>query len=304
MADYDMSIRTLIMAPLRKRMWLKEDMVIYFQVLSLKKNLASEKDLEFSYTRRITRPTYNDIAPYVFFWGPNTFSAGNTSLYPALGDALAIGYHVRELTISVQYSHVGNEITMMQPEVDSENNLIYRSQNLKYLNTLGLTTTYSISITPRWEIQSNLTAQYQTGRTTYLAHNERLHLYGLNLNVVNQFKLPRDFAVEISGMYQSSSLSGISQFLPIGSLNAGLQKSFGEKGILRLSMDDILSTNNWRIKTKSPENNLDSYFGYNWHNRFIRLTYTRSFGNTKLRSVKLEVRVRRGAAESGRLTSL
>jgi hypothetical protein len=89
-------------------------------------------------------------------------------------------------------------------------------------------------------------------------------------------------------MYQSRSLSGISQFLPIGSLNAGLQKSFGKKGILRLSMDDILSTNNWKIKTKSPENNLDSYFGYNWHNQFIRLTYTRSFGNTKLRSVKLK----------------
>ena len=259
-----------------------------FPSLSLKKNLASEKDLEFSYTRRITRPTYNDIAPYVFLWGPNTFSAGNTSLYPALGDALAIGYHVKELTISVQYSHVGNEITMMQPEVDSENNLIYRSQNLKYLNTVGLTTTYSFSITPRWEIQSNLTAQYQTGRTIHLAYNERLHLYGLNLNVVNLFKLPRDFAVEISGMYQSRSISGISQFLPVGSLNAGLQKSFGQKGILRLSMDDILSTNNWRIKTKSPENNLDSYFGYNWHNRFIRLTYTRSFGNTKLRSVKLK----------------
>ena len=56
----------------------------FFPSLSVKKNLAPEKDLEFSYTRRITRPTYNDIAPYVFLWGPSTFSAGNTSLYPAL----------------------------------------------------------------------------------------------------------------------------------------------------------------------------------------------------------------------------
>ena len=72
-----------------------------FPKLSVKKNLAPEKDLEFSYTRRITRPTYNDIAPYVFFWGPNTFSAGNTSLYPALSDALSVGYHVKQWNVSL-----------------------------------------------------------------------------------------------------------------------------------------------------------------------------------------------------------
>jgi hypothetical protein len=106
--------------------------------------------------------------------------------------------------------------------------------------------------------------------------------------VINLLRLPKDFSIEISGMYQSKSLSGISEFLPIGSLNAGVQKSFRDKGTLRLAMDDILSTNNWRIKTNSPDNNLNSYFNYNWHNQFIRVTYTRSFGNTDLRSVKLK----------------
>ena len=258
----------------------------FFPSFSLKKKLGNEKDFEFSYTRRISRPTYNDIAPYVFFWGPNTFSAGNTSLYPALGDALTVGYHVKQLIISLQYSHVRKEITMMQPEVDIENNLIYRSQNLKHLNTLGLTIAHSTSITSWWEVQSNATAQYQRGRTSHLANNVTISQYGLNVNVVNLFRLPKDFSFEISGMYQSRLLSGISQFLPIGSLNAGVQKSFGDKGILRLSMDDILFTNYWKIKTHSPENNIDSYFSYNWHNQFIRLTYTRNLGNTKLRSVK------------------
>ena len=115
-----------------------------------------------------------------------------------------------------------------------------------------------------------------------------LHLFNLNINVVNQLKLPKDFAAEISVLYQSKLLSGISWFLPFGSLNVGVQKNFGKQGIIRLSMDDILSTNNWRIETQSRENNLDSYFGYDWHNRYIRLTYTRSLGNTKLRSVNVE----------------
>ena len=270
-----------------------------FPSFSLKKKLDTEMDFEFSYTRRITRPTYNDIAPYVFFWGPNTFSAGNTSLYPALSDALTAGYHVKQWIVSLQYSHVRKEITMMQPEVDVENNFIYRSQNLKHLNTLGLTMAHSISVSSWWEVQSNITAQYQRGKTSHLTNNVTISQYGMNVNVVNLFRLPKDFSFEISGMYQSRLLSGISQFLPIGSLNAGIQKSFGDKGILRLSMDDILFTNYWKIKTYSAENNIDSYFSYNWHNQFIRLTYTRNLGNTKLRSVKL----RSGSEEERRRVS-
>jgi hypothetical protein len=121
-----------------------------------------------------------------------------------------------------------------------------------------------------------------------MAYNVRVDLLAFSVNVVSVFKLPKDFSVEISGMYQSKSLSGISEFLPRGSLNAGVQKGFGRKGTLRLSMDDILLTDNWKIKTSQPENNLHSYFNYNWHNQFIRLTYTRNLGNTKLRSVKLK----------------
>lgn len=51
-------------------------------------------------------------------------------------------------------------------------------------------------------------------------------------------------------------------------------------------MDDILYTDYWRIRTRSAESNLDSFFNYNWHNRVIRITYTRSVGNNKLKSIK------------------
>jgi hypothetical protein len=260
-----------------------------FPVFSIRKTLDIEKDFQFSYSRRITRPTYNDIAPYVFFWGPNTFSAGNTALYPAIADAVTVGYHVRDWNVSLQYSRVRNEITSLQPEVDGEaNNLMYRSRNLEYLKTLGVTNSYAVIPAPWWELEGSVTAQYQAARTLHLSSNVNIRLYSLNVNLVSVVKLPRRFSIEVSGMFQSRSLSGISQFLPFGSLNAGIQKTFGEKGTIRLSMDDILYTNYWRIRTCLPDNSLDSNFNYNWHNQFIRLTYSRSLGNNKLRAVKLK----------------
>lgn len=259
-----------------------------FPTLTARKMIDDEKDIQFSYVRRITRPTYNDIAPYVFFWGPSTFSAGNTALYPAIADAVTAVYHVRQWNMSVQFSHVGNEIVALQPEVDIlSGNLTFRSQNLRHLNTLGLTNAWSFSPNAWWDVQTSFTLQYQEAKTEHLANDIRLTQYGLNINLVNLFRLPNDFSIEISGMYQSKSLSGISHFSPMGSLNAGIQKSFAKAGTIRLSMDDILYTNYWRIKTYSPENDLDSHFRYDWHNQYIRLTYSRSLGNRKLRLVKV-----------------
>jgi hypothetical protein len=75
---------------------------------------------------------------------------------------------------------------------------------------------------------------------------------------------------------------------PLGSLNAGIQKKFGNQGILRLAMDDILYNNYWRSSTDVAQINLKSTIKYNWHNQFVRLTYSRNFGNKKLRTVQVQ----------------
>jgi hypothetical protein len=258
-----------------------------FPGVSIKKDFDRGRDIEFSYSRRITRPTYNDIAPFVFFWGPNAFSAGNTGLLPAISSTVKAGYHVKRLITSIQLSHTKNEIDFFNTETDSQSNLIYRSQNLDYSNSVGLTNSWSFNLAAWWEVQTNLTALYQVLKTLNLPTNILLHGSGLNVNITSSIRLPKDFSIEVSGMYQSTTLSGTAKYLPAGSLNVGIQKKLKESTV-RLAMDDILYTNNWRIKTNVPQDNLNEYFKYDFHNQFIRLVYTRNFGNNKLRSLQLK----------------
>ncbi len=259
-----------------------------FPSLFLKKDFENNRDVQFSYARRITRPTYNDIAPFVFFWGPNTFSAGNTSLYPAISDAFKIGYHTNKTILSLQFSHSKNEISTWQPDVDSiTNNLTYRSLNLQYLNTTSLTHSRSFKISNWWKLQSNLTAQYQVAKTSDL-HHTKFDLYGLNINLVNSLTLPKDFSVEVTAMYYSKSFSGISVYLPVTLINAGIQKKFGNNKTLRLAMDDIIHSELWKIKTHLAQNNMDLNFKYDFNNRFLRLTYSVNFGDSKIKSVKVK----------------
>lgn len=261
----------------------------FFPSLFIKKDFVEGSDIQFSYTKRITRPSYNDIAPFVFFWGPNTFSAGNTFLLPAISNAFRAGYHQNQWIVSLQYTHTKNEIVPFQTEKDSlSDNLIIRAQNLAASNIFSITNSYSLNLRPWWKLQTNLTAQYQTTQTSNLHDNTTQGTYGLNVNVSNSLKLPKDFSAEISGTFQSKMQFGISAFLPAGSLNVGLQKKFGNKGTFRLAMDDILYTNIWKIKTFSPQNDLNTFWNYDLHSQYIRLTYTRSFGNSKLPSMNVK----------------
>lgn len=261
----------------------------FFPSAFLKKELTQNQDIQFSYSRRITRPTYNDIAPFVFFWGPNTFSAGNTALWPSVSDALQVSYHHKQWITSLQGSHSQREISFFQPEKATESDgIVYRSQNMRYLNTLSLTSSYTLVVAEWWMVQANVSARYQVAETSHLPVNKKLTIYGGSANLTNSITLPRNFSFELSGSYQSKSFFGVSELLPLGSLNAGVQKQFGRGSSLKLSMDDILYTNKWRLETNLPQENLHIRGNYDWHNQYIRLVYTHGFGNNELKSVKFK----------------
>ncbi len=129
--------------------------------------------------------------------------------------------------------------------------LIYRSQNTDYSNSLALVVSTTVALTPWWEINCALTLQHQRVRSSHLEYNPVLNQSGLNANVVNQIRLPKDFSFEVSGMYQSATLVGAITYHGFGQVNAGVQKSFRNNGTLRLAIDDIFKTNIWVLEAGS-----------------------------------------------------
>jgi hypothetical protein len=260
-----------------------------FPSFFIRKELTPHRDISFSYSRRITRPTFRDIAPFVLFWNPTTFSSGNTALWPAISDGFKVGYHNKSWILSLQFNHSRHEISFFQPTLDeTTNTLILRSENLRYLNSLNLSNSWSFSATKWWEVQTNFTVQYQQAETEHLERNTSIELYNLDANIVNVIKLNKTVTLEVSGYYISRAVMGISEFLPRGSLNAGIQKKFGTKSTLRLGIDDILYTSLWRVKTDLDQLKFNSQINYDWHMQFVRISYTYNFGNKKLRSVNIQ----------------
>lgn len=74
----------------------------------------------------------------------------------------------------------------------------------------------------------------------------------------------------------------------MGQLNIGVRKKLtNDKGTLALSLSDVLYTSIWRLKTENPAAKVSTETKYDFSMRSINLTYTRSFGNKKLKSVNI-----------------
>jgi outer membrane receptor protein involved in Fe transport len=78
-----------------------------FPSVFIVRNLTDNSTIQTSYSRRITRPTFNEMAPFVLFFGPNIFFSGNTAIRPALSDAIELSYQLKSWFVSLTYTATG-----------------------------------------------------------------------------------------------------------------------------------------------------------------------------------------------------
>ncbi len=94
-----------------------------FPSFFLSHSINDSNSWNISYSRRITRPTFNDMAPFVFFSDPYTFFSGNPGLQPAITDAASVAYTYKSVILSVSYSYETNTITNFSPIIDPVTNI-------------------------------------------------------------------------------------------------------------------------------------------------------------------------------------
>lgn len=257
-----------------------------FPSLFLSRDINEHNRVQFSYSRRIARPTFNEMAPFVMFFDPNTFMGGNANLRPAITDALKLDYRFKTLFLSLSYSHDTDAIARFQPRIDPEDNSqIMYSDNIDSRNTYNLMIAYPLKITDWWQTQTNLIGTIQSQNTLFEGQQLQSNQRSVSLNGSHKFQLPAEFAFEISGFYRSPVLFGVFRMKSMGAVNAGLQKKLRKNGgTFNLSIQDIFWTRKMRFEGDQPEINLDIAGRMLFEPRVIRLTYSHNFGNKKVKA--------------------
>lgn len=263
----------------------------FFPNVFFNKKLNDNADLQFSFTKRVSRPSYNDLAPFITYNDPVSVVTGNSYLKPAITTNLKAGFNHRNYSLSLLATRDENLIVGYQVVTNESKNLLYISpQNVSYKNSLNLQADIPLQLTKWWSVNVGFGGGPRQIKLTYTAEPVKKTYFAGSLYGSQSFVLPKKFTFEISGWLNSNYYSGSIKVKSVGSLSLGVQKEFNKNfGTLTFSVYDLLRSqiNTHAYGTFAREAfSLDSkvtFFDESRRRQIFRLTYYKSFGNSAIK---------------------
>lgn len=241
-----------------------------------------------TYSRRIDRPDYQDLNPFIYFLDPYTYMQGNTNLLPQYTNSFEMTHtYMGFLTTTGSYSHTSGVITTITKQVDSTFSTFATSDNLSSLDNYGLSVYVPIPLGKVWSCMLFMNGYYNRYRGTVQDSTFDKGVPSFMVNAQNSFKFKKGWSAELSAFYMSPQLYGIFLMKPMSNITVGVQKTFlKEKGSLKVSFADIFWTSRWRSSVQYQ--NMDiSMQAYN-NSRAMTVSFTYKFGNSKSQYQKKE----------------
>ena len=257
-----------------------------FPTVFYSRTINENNSMNFSYNRRITRPTFNDMAPFAIFLDPNTFFFGNAALQPAISDNVKVDYRHKSYLFSAQYSYEEESISRFQDQVDiSTNQQAFSPINLKNTHVVSGTVALPFYIGKYWEMQNNFILIWTKINSDYNGEPFGIENTSYNLSTSQTFLLPKNFSIEVSAFYNSAGVFGRSTLDPIRGMGFGAQKKFkNNAGVLRFNVTDLFNSIEFSGGTSIPSQGFVTDGRFDFSNRTFKLSYSRSFGNNKLKA--------------------
>ena len=233
----------------------------------------------FSFTtgRRIDRPAYQKLNPFIFIINKYTYQKGNPFFLPQYTWNFELSHSYKQvLTTAVSYSVIKNYFSQL---FLSEGNdiLIYTEGNVGQMHNLGVSLSTQVSPFKWWSLtaQSNFNYKKLSG---YQNVNYKSSVKQLHTSINNQFKMNPTLNGELSGFYTTQARNDLQELLsPTGQISAGLAKTVLKgKGTWRLTARDIFYTQKMEGLTDFPGAN--EYFILWRDTQVINLGFSYRFG--------------------------
>jgi hypothetical protein len=248
--------------------------------------MKDDNSVSFAYSRRITRPTFWNLAPFVIFMDPNTYFSGNPGLQPSITDNLNTSIVISKKILSVSYSYESKPITNFSPHVDAKTNKkTLSAENQDHSQSLSVSFSLPFELAKWWTLQLSLNGDYTKMNGLYNGESIVLKQKSFYGNAIQNFKLPKEFTFSVSGFYTSGGLFGLYKSRPLGTLDFGLQKKIGDKkSSLRLNYANALNSIKPHFSVNVPEKNLIASGQILFTHPSLRLTFTHNFGSDKVKA--------------------
>jgi iron complex outermembrane recepter protein len=223
-----------------------------FPTLFMSYKADKNNQFAFSFGRRVDRPAYQDLNPFLFFLDKFTYQAGNPFLKPQFTNNFEITHTLKNfLTTTVNYSHTidnMNETFEQQQDANGTKGYatIVRRGNIGKRDGAGVSISAQVPVFKWWNASLYTNYNYNRFKGRLNGNGEYIDLSASNIlfNVNNQFKFNKGWSAELSGFYRTKGIEGQIIIQPLGQMSAGVAKQvLKNKGTLRFNVRDIFHTN-------------------------------------------------------------
>ncbi|HET7118313.1 MAG TPA: outer membrane beta-barrel family protein, partial [Hanamia sp.] len=244
-----------------------------------------KNQLQVNYSRRVDRPGFRQLIPFVDFTDPQNLTKGNPDLKPQYTNSFELSYKKlfgegSNFMTTFYFRNITDEITnYTEPFNNSNDTLISYSINANTNNYYGAEFTLYTPIVKWWNItanvnlfQSNISANVNSVSFT----NHKLNWFA---KIYSNMKLPSHFSVQIDANYNSPIAIPQGTMAQFGFVDISLKKDFLKKknASVTLILLDALNTLHKETNTGIP-NAFTQKSIEKKASRFLRLNFTYNFG--------------------------
>jgi iron complex outermembrane receptor protein len=246
----------------------------YFQYKANDKN-----NFGANFGRRVSRPSYQSLNPFIKFIDRYTFSRGNPSLKPSVSSNIELSHTWKnQITTTLNYTNIKD---IIQEVIQQNGEEAYNMPaNVSTLNQFGIAVNANTPIKKWWS--SNININLYNDHYKGVINNAPIDMTATSyvITISQQFKVNKTLTAEVNGRYRNGWLEGVLKTKPVGFVGAGLsQQILKNKGTIRLTARDIFWTQ--RLKGRTQYGNVDLEMSQVSESQVVTIGFTYSFSKGK-----------------------
>ena len=282
-AEHTVSKGELIVTTSKEYEKIDRNYINFFPSAALTYEVNGKNTLNLTYSRRIDRPSYQDLNPFEFRIDELSYRKGNVSLRPQMTHSLELTHtFMYMVNTSIGYGRTQDFFTEITDTTEVERSFI-SPQNLGFQEYFSFNLGSPIPITKWWNGYLNANFTHLHNRANFSEErtiNLRANSYSFYLQ--NTFTVNKAIGFEISGWYSGPGIWG-GTFVnePMWSLDLGMKYVFmNERATLRATYGDIFWASKWRGISDFAGLYMDASGG--WESRIFRVNLSINLGNTQM----------------------
>ncbi|HVI49366.1 MAG TPA: TonB-dependent receptor [Chitinophaga sp.] len=259
----------------------------FFPNLNVDYKFNDKNKIGLSYSRRIERPEYSQLNPFMFYFDRYTYFKGNPYLKPQYTNNIELSYTFRDKYIAtLGMSKTNDIIEEFITQDDSTKASISTMTNFTRAYVYSLQLTLPFEITKWWNSDNNINTSYIdysfiNNQNTVQYTNSFVY----NINTTNTFTLPKDIKLEATAYYASPFIYGIFKGYQQYNLNLGIQKTFlDKKATVKLNVNNILRNESYHGSVINGNMNMTIF--NTWQFRTVNLYISYKFGSSSIKAAR------------------